>query len=154
MNFFRVRFFEFLYTLGFKYFDFNKRILGATIEENLSFKHKPYLCFPEEGELTWGVPDPKRGLGEGRGKKPIFIQNTSRVSSVRGVHLEGHTPKGGVQNLIRGDHKGRSKIFQYMQNSDVNQLTEPKLNPNWTVRFQISRLLIRFSSVRFLTIRT
>jgi hypothetical protein len=67
------------------------------------------------------VPDPKRGEGEGRGKKPIFIQNNSRVSRVRGVHLEGHTPKGEGQNLIRGDHKGRSKIFQYLQNSDVRQ---------------------------------
>ncbi len=69
------------------------------------------------GELTYEVPDPKRGLGEGRCKKPIFTQNTSRVSSVRGVHLEG-------QNLIRGDHKGRSKIFttQYMQSSYVQSL--------------------------------
>jgi hypothetical protein len=30
-----------------------------------------------------------------------------------GVHLEGHTPKGEGQNLIRCDHKERSKIFQY-----------------------------------------
>jgi hypothetical protein len=49
---------------------------------------------------------------------------------MRGVNLEGHTSKGEGQNMIRGDHKRCSKIFQYMQNSDVHQLTEPKLNPN------------------------
>ncbi len=53
--------------------------LGATIEEGLHFRHKPYIYLysPEEGE----------GL-----------------------------------NLIRGDHKGRSKTFQYMQNSDVQSI--------------------------------
>ncbi len=49
---------------------------------------------------------------------------------MRGIHLEGHIPKGEGQNLNRGDHKGHSKNFQCMQNSDVHQLTEPKLNPN------------------------
>ncbi len=34
-----------------------------------------------------------------------------------------------------------------MQNSHVHQLTEPKLNPNWTVRFQISRF--QFGTVQF-----
>jgi hypothetical protein len=63
-----------------------------------------------------GFQTPKGGLGERRGIKQFS-------PSVKGVHLEG-------QNLIRGDHKGRSKIFQHLQNSDVLQLTEPKLNPN------------------------
>jgi hypothetical protein len=61
-----------------------------------------------------GFQTPKGGLGGGEGQKPIFTQNTSIVSSMRGIHLEGHTPKGEVLNLIRGDHKGRSKTFQYM----------------------------------------
>jgi hypothetical protein len=55
--------------------------LGATIEEGLRFRHKPYMYLysSEEGELTQGGVDlggfqtPKGGLREGRGEKPIFI---------------------------------------------------------------------------------
>ncbi len=95
---------------------------GATIEEGLHFRHKPYIYLysPEERELTSsGSQTPKQGLVGGEGQKPIFTQNTSIVSSMRGIHLKGHTPKGDGLNLIRGDPKGRSKTFQYVQNSDV-----------------------------------
>jgi hypothetical protein len=105
-------------------FENETKFFGATIEEGLLFRHKiyMYLCSSEEGDLTQGGSRPrKQGWGRaGEGQKPIFIGYTSRASNVRGVTLEGHTSKWEGQNMIRGDHKRCSKIFQYMQYSDVH----------------------------------